>query len=261
MRRRGKYIPEAIVYDGKNSSNYYHHLIDTLPSLALQQEQSDVPQDIPLIVNRWIYESRFFAHLRARSQKFASRNWLIQEPGEWLHVGRAYRMLAAPFDHRYLEVVRNFYGHISEPKGRRVFLSRDPKMFSRGIRNETEVANLLGQYGFETIYAEHLTLQEQQRTFEETTHLVALQGMGLVQQLFMEPGVSHILEIMPLDRLQAEYYWLGWTLGVQFYDVQVGSTMDRQNRYKVDLNRLEAGVKRMLGHPSGKKQYGETILC
>ena len=84
--------------------------------------------------------------------------------------------------------------------------------------------------------------------------------MGLVQQMFMEPAQGHVLELMPSDRLQSEYYWQGWTMGMRFYDVQTGSAMDRSGRYVVDLERLEAGVKRMLDHPADRRRYGETLI-
>lgn len=260
LRGRGVKIPEAIVYDGFQSSNYYHHLIDSVPGIFLLLERSGLPKDLPLIVNRWMFESKYFAYLRARSAAFAGLNWRVQEPGEWLHVGRAYRLHAAPFERSGLAAVRALYGRVAQPAGKRIFLSRDPKMFGRGIVNQREVAALLGGYGFETVYAEHLTLEEQQRTFEQASHLVALQGMGLVQQLFIEPDQGHVLELMPSDRLQSEYYWQGWTMGMRFYDVQTGSAMDRSGQYRVDLARLEAGVKRMLDHPADRRRYGETLI-
>lgn len=266
-RGGGERLAEAIVHDGFNSVSYFHHLVDTMPNIILFLDRSGLAPDMPLIVNRWIFESRFFTYLRERSPAFAALNWRVQEPGEWLHVGRAYRLSAAPYDRETHRKVRAMYGRLANPPGedgsggRRVFLSRDPKMFGRGIANEREVAALLASLGFETIYAEHLTLAEQQRIFEETTHLVALHGMGLVQQLFMDPDRGHVLELMPGDRLHSVYYWLGWTLGMRFYDVQSGSAMDESAQYRVDLGRLEAGVRRMLDHPAGQRRYGETLIA
>ena len=260
LRGSGSRIDEAIVYDGFHSSNYYHHLIDSVPGILLFLERSGLPKDLPLIVNRWIFESKFFAYLRARSAAFAGLNWRVQEPGEWLHVGRAYRLHAAPFERGGLAAVRALYGRVAQPAGKRIFLSRDPAMFGRGIVNEREVAALLGAHGFETVYAEHLTLEAQQRTFEQASHLVALQGMGLVQQLFMDADQGHVLELMPSDRLQSEYYWQGWTMGMRFTDVQTGSAMDRSGKYRIDLARLKAGVKRMLDHPADRRRYGETLI-
>ena len=81
-------------------------------------------------------------------------------------------------------------------------------------------------------------------------HLVALQGMGLIQQMFMNPDSAHILEIMPSDRLQSEYYWQGWTLGVRYYDVITGSGMRSDGKYRVDPARVEQAVEQMLALPA-----------
>lgn len=260
-RGRGHPISEAVVYDGFASTNYYHHLIECLPTIPFLLERSGLARGLPLIVNRWIYESPYFAYLRGRSAEFAGLNWRVLEPGEWLRVGRAYRLHAAPFDRASFAAIRALYGRVSEPRGRRLFLSRDPKMYGRGVRNESEVAALLGDYGFETVYAEHHSLEEQQQIFEECEHLVALQGMGLVQQMFMEPSRGHVLELIPRNRLQSEYYWQGWTLGMRFYDVQTGSALDATGMYRVDPARLATRVKRMLDHPAGQRRYGETLLA
>lgn len=195
----------------------------------------------------------------ARLSSIAGLNWRVQEPGEWLHVGRAYRLHAAPFEGAGLAKVRAIYGCVSEPKGRRIFLSRDPQMYGRGIHNEQEVAALLERHGFETVYAEHLSLEDQQRTFEETTHLVALHGMGLVQQIFMDPEQGQVLELMPSNRLHSVYYWQAWAMGMRSYDVQTGSAMDGTGKYRIDLARLEAGVQSMLDHPRNERRYGETM--
>lgn len=260
QRGSGRYVPEAVVYDGFYSTNYYHHLIDVLPNLLMLFERSDLPPYLPLIVNRWIYESRFFAYLRQRSQEFAGLNWIVQEPGQWLRVGRAYRLNAAPFSRGAFAKIRTMYGRLGRKRGRKVFLSRDSKKFSRGIVNEAAVVTLLAHYGFETVYAEHMTLEEQQRTFEECSHLVALQGMGLAQQLFMDPTTGHVLELMPCDRIQTEYYWQGWTLGMRFYDVLTGSAMDRRGMYRIGLESLETRLRRMLDHPADQWRYGETLI-
>lgn len=261
LRGGGSKLDEAIVYDGFNSQSYFHHLVDTAPSIILYFERSGLPSDLPLLVSRWLYESRFFKYLRSRSPFFAQLNWRVQEAGEWIHVNRAYRIHAAPYDRSAYNQIRDWHGRLSEPKGRRIFLSRDSSKFGRGISNEREVASLLERHGFETIYAENLSLEEQQQTFEETSYLVALQGMGLVQQIFMEPEQAHILELIPSSRLCSEYYWQGWTLGVRYYDVQSGSALDSRVMYEIDCVRLESAVRRMLDHPRGTRQYGETSIA
>ena len=259
-RGKGVALPEAVVYDGYHGTNFYHHLVDMLPITELLFERSGLPRDIPLVINRWLFDSRFFAYLYQRSPEFAALNWRVQEPGEWLRVERLYRLDPPPYVRESLVRSRALYGRISESKGRRVFLSRDSKRYGRGIRNEAEVAALLATHGFETVYAEHLTLEQQQSLFEETTHLVALQGMGMAQMIFMDWPQGHILELTPRDRITPEYYWQGWTLGMRYYDVHTGAEMDAAGQYEVGLKRLEQGVQQMLNHPAGKRRYGDTLI-
>lgn len=253
-------LNEALVYDGSASTNYYHHLVESVASLLLFIDHGGRPRDIPVIVNRWIYDSRFFADLRERNPLFASINWRVQEPGEWIHVDRAYRAHAIPFEAERWRRIRGLYGEVGKPVGRRIFLSRDSKRYTRGLSNEAEIIALLERYGFETVYAEHHSPIEQQRIFESASHLIALQGMGLIQQMFMEPGGAHILEIMPSDRLQSEYYWQGWALGVRYYDVITGSGIGSDGKYRVDSAQVEQAVEQMIAHPDTVQRYGLTVI-
>ena len=43
------------------------------------------------------------------------------------------------------------------------------------------------------MYAEHHSPIEEQPIFESASHLVALQGMGLIQQMFTDQDRAHIL--------------------------------------------------------------------
>ena len=260
LRGRPTRLAKAYVHDGFASNNFYHHVTDAVTALLLFQEHGGEPADIPVIVARWIYESRFFADLRLRSAKFAAVNWRVQEPGEWLHVDRAYLAHAAPFDAQRLQKVRELYPKISEPNGRRVFLSRDRSLFSRGLRNEKAVSELLTQYGFKTCHFEHLSLEQQQVVMEESEFVVALHGMALVQELFMDPTRAHVLELMPANRFQAEFCWLGWARRLQYCDIQAHSDLGADGHYEADLILLEAGVRRMLDAPADRHIFGLTDL-
>ena len=84
--------------------------------------------------------------------------------------------------------------------------------------------------------------------------------MGLIQQIFMDPGSAHILEIMLSDRLQSEYYWQGWTLGVRYYDLITGSGMGSDGKYWVDPARVEQAVEQMLAHPASAYLDGSEVI-
>ena len=252
---------QAIVFDGSAGRNLYHFIVDSLMALAwLEEEPGLLPRGLPLVVNRRIADHAFFRHLRSRSSWFDQLPWLVLEPGEFGAVGRAYHVRAAPFREELWRRVRSWYGAVSEPKGRRLFVSRDSKRFGRGVRNEAQVAELLREYGFETVYAEHLGLAEQQATFEEAEHLVGLHGMALVQQIFMPFGEGSLLELMPCDRPQLEYVWTSWVLKRHGYDVLVGSKLDSAMAYEVDPVQLRTKLEGMLALAPAERKFGTTLL-
>lgn len=193
-RNNPKHLKAAVLYDGSATRNLYHHLVETVSRLSLLSK-TDLPKDIPIIVNRFVYNSSFFQYLFSRSLYFQSFNWLIQEPDEWLQVEKLYRPKALYFGKESWDFTRKLYNLDKVVPSKRVFLSRDKKRFTRGLSNESQVITMLQKYGFEVAYAEHLSIDEQVRLFQETEYLVALTGMGLIQQFFMSYEKAHIINL------------------------------------------------------------------
>lgn len=255
-------LDSALVFDGSAGRNLYHFIVDSLMALAwLEQEPGLLPAGLPLIVNRRIADHPFFRHLRSRSDWFNHLAWLILEPGEYAAVGRAYNVRAAPFRQDLWRRVRGWYGTASCPKGRRLFVSRDPRRYGRTLSNETQVADLLRDYGFELFYAEHLTVLEQQAAFEEAEWIVGLCGMALIQQIYMPAGSGSLLELMPRNRPQVEFAWQSWTLRRQAYDVLVGSNLNSRTEYEVDLRLLRQKLGQMLALAPDQRQFGNTLMA
>jgi Glycosyltransferase 61 len=267
-RNNPKFLKAAVLYDGSATRNLYHHLVETVCRLSVLSK-TDLPTDIPVIVNRFVYDSPFFQYLFSRSPYFQSFNWLIQEPDEWLQVEKLYRPKALYFGNESWSFTRKLYNLEEVIPGKRVFLSRDKKRFTRGLSNELEVIGMLHKYGFEVAYAEHLSIDEQVKLFQETEYLVALTGMGLIQQFFMSYEKAHIIEIIPVNRLMPEYYCQAYSLGIKYYDVILGEDIDGVpmsnsthkrhdglKEYEVNISKLENAVLKMLNAPADKKVYG-----
>ena len=267
-RNKPKFLKSAVLYDGSATRNLYHHLIETVCRLSMLSK-ADLPADIPVIVNRFVYNSPFFQYLFSKSPYFKSFNWLIQEPHDWLKVEKLYRPKALYFGKESWDFTRKLYNLGEVTPSKRVFLSRDKKRYTRGLSNELEVINMLRNYGFEVAYAEHLSIEEQVKLFQETEYLVALTGMGLIQQFFMRYEKAHIIEIIPVNRLMPEYYCQAYSLGIKYYDVVLGEDIDRVpmassshkryeglKEYEVDISKLENAVVKMLNAPADKKIYG-----
>lgn len=271
-RRRARRIPAAVLYDGSATRNLYHHLVETVCRLSMLQRVG-LPPDIPVIVNRFVYDNPFFQYLLGRSPQFSAYNWLVLEKNEWLRVEKLYRPKALYFAKESWDFTREMYQLEPVVPTRRVFLSRDKKRFTRGLCNEEAVYAMLRRYGFEIAYAEHLSMEEQIRLFQETEYLVALTGMGLVQQFFMCYEKAHIIEIVPVNRLMPEYYCQGFSLGMKYYDVVLGEDVDGVplseeahkryeglKEYEVNVEKLERAVTRMLNAPAGRRVYGTAEL-
>lgn len=267
-RNKPKFIKSAVLYDGSATRNLYHHLIETVCRLSVLSK-IDLPADIPIIVNRFVYDSSFFQYLFSISPYFQSCNWLIQEPDEWFQVEKLYRPKALYFGSESWNFTRNLYNLGEVTPSRRVFLSRDKSRYTRGLSNEIAVTTMLQKYGFEVVYAEHLSIEEQVKVFQETEYLVALTGMGLIQQFFMSYEKAHIIEIIPVNRLMPEYYCQAYSLGIKYYDVVLGEDIDGVpmlnnahkrydglKEYEVDISKLEMAVAKMLAAPSDQKIYG-----
>jgi Glycosyltransferase 61 len=268
-RKSAKPIKSAVLYDGSATRNLYHHLIETVCRLSMLPK-ADIPMNIPIIVNRFVYNSPFFQYLFVKSKEFRSYNWIIQESNEWLYVEKLYRPKALYFDSDSWNFTRNLYNINKIEPSKRVFLSRDGKKYTRSLSNEDEVAKMLSKYNFEIVYAEHLSIDEQVDLFQNTEYLVALTGMGLIQQFFMNYEKAHIIEIIPVNRLMPEYYCQAYSLGIKYYDVVLGEDVDGIpisegnhkrydgiNKYEVDIHKLENAVTRMLESPDDKRVYGK----
>lgn len=256
-----KVLPAAIHYDGSATLNYFHHFADAVSQLTLLT-RPEVPAGLPLLVTRAIYEHPFFHYLYERSTFFKELNWRIVEPDEWLRVGKLYKLQAVQWLPATWQRMRTIYELTEIRPTRRIFLNRDRRHVGRCLANEQEIEALLHRYGFETVYAERLSIAEQAQLFQETEYLVALHGAGLIQQFFMNPDYGHVIEILPLNRLMPLYYWQSYTQRMRYYDAVIGSEMEEREGqfYHLDSARLEEAVQRMLASSIHAYTYGLTTL-
>jgi hypothetical protein len=251
-----RHIPEAVIYDGCASANYYHHFVDAVNRLHVLRHFA-LPIGVPFIVSRASYDSLYFQHLYRRSEYFRSIPWLVQEPNDWYYVSSAYRLQSFPFAEDPWRKTLALYNvrPCANPK-KRVFLSRDPARATRCITNESEIRLLLEKHGFETIYAERLSLDEQIDLIRQTECLVAVHGAGLVQQVFMNHAKARIIEIVPEDYQMSMYFWLAYALGVRYYDRICGSKLNRLGNFSINVSDLQRAVLAMLSEDRVGRVYG-----
>lgn len=254
-----KKIGQAVLYDGYGSSNNYHHFVNAVNSLQML-DKADLPPGIPFIINEKSFNSRFFQYLYAHNEKFRSFNWVVQKPSEWLQVHKLYRLQCVHFGKAPWLKTLELYKPKPQQSFRKVFLSRDSSRYNRCLTNEKQISAMLEKYGFETVYLEHLSIAEQIEVFQQTKYMVALHGAGLVYQVFMNYDQAHIIEVLPRDYLIGLYYWEAFALGIKYYDVIVGSTIDQDKNYHLSESQLEENVVKMLAYEAPGKQYGLSHL-
>ena len=101
--------------------------------------------------------------------------------------------------------IRDFYARLSEsshtPKScptRKVFLTR-PADSNRNIENLTEVQAMFGEFGYEIVLPDSLSLREQIALMRECKIIASMHGAGLANVLFAPSGAV-VFEIF------SEYY-------------------------------------------------------
>lgn len=189
-------IPDGQPYLGTISTiatthmtNYFHWLIEALPrlhSLALVDEAVTLVMPTTLSA----LQQKTLAMCRPA-------NVTVQyvDPAEWLRAERFIlpSFLARQWDFSYLpyghlEATRNHIFHTlglspDHAGQRRIYISR-AKASLRRVTNDAAVLALLAPLGFETVYLEDLTFEEQVRTLHDAAIVVAPHGAGLANLLF-----------------------------------------------------------------------------
>jgi capsular polysaccharide biosynthesis protein len=80
-----------------------------------------------------------------------------------------------------------------EDRKRKIYVSR-ANTYRRKISNELELLPIFKKYGFEVIYPENISFEDQLRIFYSTSVLVGLHGAGLTNMMFMQSGGT-VIEI------------------------------------------------------------------
>ncbi|RUR54372.1 glycosyltransferase family 61 protein [Vreelandella populi] len=124
-----------------------------------------------------------------------------------------------------LRLIPTAYGvHEAETPYRRILISR-AKASRRKLINEEEIWSLLEPHGFQRVFMEDLTFQEQVTLMKETSVLVAPHGAGLTNMMFCPQG-AQIVEIADLDFPNPNFYALASAMKHQYWIINAQSEGD-----------------------------------
>ncbi|UOR03942.1 glycosyltransferase family 61 protein [Hymenobacter aerilatus] len=205
----------GLVHDYWSVNNYYHWLADALPRLLLLRETSPncallLPAAAPeylLTTARALGFSRF-----QFVEKLAfARGMDLVMPGHTAPVGRQDQALL-------LEVRRRLLAALApQPPvaaSRRVYASRS-RQKTRRLLNEEELLPLLLANGFEVVYFEEYTLEQQIQLMQATSIFVGLHGANMTNLLFL-PEHAQVVELMDAENPNLCYFNMCANLGIDY---------------------------------------------
>lgn len=192
-------IAEAVLLPIPHSTrNYYHVLSEMIYGLSrLQYFDSKLP--VIYCEDRLNILPEICEKLKIDIKRFYSFNDISGS-----RIVRGYSLLSANFfwDKNFF----NFFKQIrpNVPKNKNIYISR--RKSSRPLENENEVEATLANHGFEIIFAENLTFNEQVELFTSTKLLISSHGAGMSNIAFMDKGTT-VIEIFT-DKAIVEHYYL-----------------------------------------------------
>ena len=233
------------------SDGYFHWLTDVLSRLYVMRARLNeflllLPGD---------YEKRDFV---TSSLRCFGINPSFTKPDDVILCRKLFMPThTAPSGHYNHEIIRGVrallleaLGYSAEQAGsERVYLSRG-KARMRKIANEDGVINLLAESGFQVIYAEDLSFEQQVELFSKTRYLVSNHGAGLTNMLFMPEGAA-LLELRhQTDATNNCYFTLASAIGLSYFYQICPPDNDNQDPHSanliVDLDALKLNLALLL---------------
>lgn len=218
----------ALVHDQWTGANYYHWMADALPRLLLLRQ---VRPNCPLVM-----PAPIAAHARTTAVLLGFTQLLAVPAG---HILRVPCLLlpehTAPPGFQDPALIRQLRDELTagllqgRPRPtprRRVYVSRNRQALRR-LANEADVLDLLQQHGFETVFFEELSFEQQALLLLETAVLLGVHGANLTNMLFMQPGTT-VVELINAEKLvtlqnrdfeNLIYYRMASNLGLRYANV------------------------------------------
>jgi len=171
-------------------------------------------------------------------------DFLVYDENRPLFVKQLTVMDTDRFRPELLRLVPAAYGvNEAEVPYRRVFISR-AKASRRKLVNENEVWSLLEPHGFQRVFMENLTFQEQVKLMQETSVLIAPHGAGLTNMMFCPQGAK-IVEIADLSFPNPNFYAVASAMKHQYWIINASSEGDAHPLEK-DMFVDPVAIKEML---------------
>ena len=170
------------------SKNYFHWVIDYLPYIAAAKKAGK--------------EIKFLCSENLTQYQVQALNWLKIQPelvlhSDWIMAQNVIvpktRHLSGSPTIQTLDFLRRSFESLapdSENTNPRLYISR--KYSSRALQNEAEIERILEEKGFEILYLERLSFQDQIQKFANSDVIIASHGAGLTNILWCKADTKVI---------------------------------------------------------------------
>ena len=219
--------------------NYYHWMIETVPRIRyiqayIKQTGANISLLVPAEAPPWLDETLQLLGWpeskieRAKSPVYAVNNLVVSSfprllPQDYRWIRK--RILANPVpDNPSVDI------------GSNVYISRADAI-ERQIVNETDVMDMLSEYGFKCYRLEESSVLENAHLFNNADLVVGAHGAGLTDLIFCTEGT--ILELFG-SKVKPPYENLADALDVEYDSI---ACKPRSTDIEVDVGKLEERIK------------------
>ena len=244
----------AYVIPRKGSKNYYHSLVDIIPSIY---GYSMLGLDCDLVVSHELspIEKYFIDQLGINREK------IIDTRVQNIEIEKAIVPHASTFRQTFFSYCRNVAQRIKSDatsiigcseesnNNRFLYISRS-RSCNRPMINEKEVERLLASIGFRIVHMEDIDLVSQIKIANEANFIVGAHGAGLANLVFSS-SECRILELIPRKYLTPLFCQLASDCGVE-YDVLIGDMIGEHIgnqvdfKWSIDIEKLENAIGKLL---------------
>jgi capsular polysaccharide biosynthesis protein len=250
----------CFLISNRGFNNYYHWMVDILPSVGLfQQCDMNFRESDWFVVQNGssVFQKSCLKHLGIREEQVIE----VRKHSPYIQAdelivpffSNAMAMTMGSWIPRFLKSTFLNSTSCSPIESRKIYLARATDARNgRGIPNEPELIAHLEQRGFVAIFPERYSVTEQAAIFAQADVVIAAHGAGLTNIVFCRPGTT-IIELYG-DYMASCYWAISAICGLHYLNhyCRTGTEPDdsgyrshefiqelRQMGFAVDLNELD----------------------
>ena len=240
FNKRYTYYESVIHCDGFAGINLCHFVYDTINPILFLLERGMITKASSVLISEKIFMRPYFQYIISNSP-LGELNWVVQKSDEWIKVKSFTKAFVS------MEIFKSTYEIFKGIKNphRKIFLNRRA-YFQRNIKNIDRLLIILNRYGFEFIFAEDLSYEDQIKLFRDVKYFVGIHGAGLTNLLNSEIRSICVLEIFSESYVHASFYRFLKILGIKYYDSMAGSKFDLNWNFTIDEKAFELRIQKLI---------------